>query len=314
MALDSPLLVRQRVFAAKAEVTTGTAQTLAGTDGALFNYCASPKFEADIPATKRQGQGTLSRVKAVPGAYKGKASFKTELFGSGTAATAPGWATLLLPAASCLFTSNVATPVTGPASFPTVTLGLFRAGRLYRIAGTALDLTMKGKSGSPIEIDWKAEGVWQAPISQALITPTYPTVVPPRFAGATFTVGGTSYTIENFEFALGNSLYVRPDITQTAGYKGAVVTDRNPVLKIDPESLPLGTQDWYAAHLAMTTFAFTMTVGTVAGNQMTLASPVLQLVAPPKDKESGDVLRDDLEFIPIRNTNAGDDEWSLTFV
>lgn len=310
MAVDTPIITRNRVFAAKTETTTGTAIAISGSDG-VFN-CFDPKMEGDIPNTKREGQGSLSHLASIPEAYKGKFTFKTEAFGSGTPGTEPSWATTLLPAAGFQIAAGVCTPKTGGAQ-PTLTIGHYVGGRLFQLAGASLDLTIKGKRGEPLYFEWSAQGVWQAPTSVALITPTYPTTIPPRFAGATFTIGGTSYKCSEFTMPMNNKLYLREDFSAVAGYRACCIVDRDPQIKVDPEALPLGTQNWFAGHLAGTTYAFSLAVGAVSGNIITIAAPVAQQMEVPKLKDRSGIQADDLSFQCNANSAGGDDEISISF-
>lgn len=318
MPLTAPILSRQKILAFAAETTTGTAAALNATQGGLVN-AYDAKLGYDIKPTERRGQGSLSMLNPMPGARSGKCTFGSELFGSGTASTAPAWGILLL---ACGMQQNssgqIYTPITG--GLETLTIGLYQGGgttaRFKTLAGCVGDLTMKGVTGDPVKLDWNFMGVWAAPTTTTAIAPTYPVIIPPRFAGATLTIGGTAYRIPDFELKFSNKLALRKDAGNAngTGYYSAYVVDRKYTFKISPESLPLSTQDWYAAQVAGTTFALSMTVGSVAGNEFTIAAPVMQLLNPPADKDEDDMLHDELEFLCVKNSAAGDDELSITCV
>ena len=311
MAIDTPLVTRQRIFAAVAETTTGTPMTLNSASGA-FN-CFNPKMTPSIKMNEREGQSAFSRLPGVPGARSGKFTGRTEVYGSGTAGTPAGWMLTLL--AACGFNNGaggVMTPYTANPAQPTLTIGMFEAGRLRSISGACGTAVLKGKAGDPMTIDWTFDGVWQPPTSTALITPTYPTLLPPRFAGATVTVGATPYRIDTVEINLGVKVTLREDANNIAGYHAAYVVDRMPTIKIDPEALPLSTQDWYAAQLAGTLTSFSCAVGITAGNIVTIAAPNIQLNAAPDNGDRNGIMTDQLEFLCTRNSSAGDDELTIT--
>jgi hypothetical protein len=314
MSLDAPILSRQKIIAFAPETTTGTPIALQGSNGAYVN-AFDAKLNYDIKPTERRGQGSLSRLNPVPGARSGKFTFSSELFGSGTAATAPGYSSLLL-ACGMQLTSAVYTPLTGGTS--TLTMGIYQgagtAARFKSIVGSVGDLTIKGSTGAPVMLDWSFMGVHVAPTTVTDIAPTYPTTIPPRCAGGAITIGGTAYRVGAFEIAFGNKIALRKDISQVSGYHSGYIVDRNITLKLSPEALPLTSEDWYAAHLAGTTLAFSMTVGGTAGNEFTIAAPVLQLLNPPQDEDDDDILKDGLQFQCVRNSAAGDDELSITCV
>ncbi len=310
MALDTTLLVRNRVLAIANESTTGTAGTLDATACGAFGVLRDISVKAEIPSYERQGQQYLSKLKPIPGAKKGTVEFTSEVFSS---AGAPSWATILLPACGMLNTSSVFTPQTATASngMHTATIGSYEAGRLRSVKGCAGTYKIKGKSGEPLLITWTFTGGFVSPTTTAIPGPiTYPTPVPPRFAGATFTVGGTTYRISDFEFDAGNTVYLREDPTDVSGYRASIVTDRKPMIRIDPESLPLSTQDWYAAYMASTSYAFDLKIGS-SGNFFELTAPALALETSPDFKDSTGLMRDQLEFVCTKS--SGDDEYVLTF-
>jgi hypothetical protein len=128
--VDSPLITRTRVFAAKAETTTGTAQALTSAEG-VFNVM-DPDIQEDSSrhrARRRRGRSrTCSRC---PGAMGGKYTFKTEVY---NAASRPGVA---LHAADRLRVAAQHRRLHAASTASTTfTLGAFQGGsRLKRIAG-----------------------------------------------------------------------------------------------------------------------------------------------------------------------------------
>jgi hypothetical protein len=299
MATDTPLLTRVRVAAAAVETTTGTAATVGASQG-VFNIF-DPKMTPAIPATQRQGQGSLTKLNPIPGARSGKMTFKTEIY---NAASAPQWLSVLLAGCGFAVNTGVWGPVTGNAT--TITLGFYQAGRFKSICGAQGNFKITGEYGKPAMIEWEFTGKWVAPSSVAMIAPTFPTVQPPRFAGAVITYATVAYKQSKLEFDMGNVVSPRQDVSDVTGYHSFIITDRNPVFKVDPEALPLGTQDWYAAHLAETGIAFSCQIGTVANNIITIAAAALQLLNPPQDGDRAGILTDELEFQATSPTPDGE--------
>ena len=97
------MLKRKRVFAAKIEATPGTAESLTNTEGAFNAY--NVMAQATIAMEEREGQGGFNYLSAVPGAYGGTLSFRTDLGWDGTS-TEPTWASVLLPACGWVDTSG----------------------------------------------------------------------------------------------------------------------------------------------------------------------------------------------------------------
>jgi len=318
MSFDPSLLTKNRVLGAKVETTSGTAATPINTDCQLFSMVADPKITPDIKPNERQGQQYLSKLLQIPGARAGKATFRTEIF---SATGSPAWATALLPACGLSSALSVWTPFTPTPAAPlnTVSVGLFQAGRLKLLAGCAGNFVIKAQAGQPVYMEWEFDGVWQSPSTTAIPSSIVaPTTIPPRFAGVTVTLGGQSMRFPNFEFHSGSKIYIRQDqsavdnagVPVGTGLRAGAITDRQPIIKISPESYLLSTLDFFAAHTALTTYNFTWTVGTT-GNQFTFTAPKAQLNNPPQDEDREGVMADALEFLCARTT--GDDDYSLTF-
>ena len=291
-------------MAAVAETTTGTAAALAAANGAM--NVLNHELDEDSPFNDRPGQSALSHLQPVIGEQGGHANFAVEIANDVT----PYWATTLLPGCGMVAASGVYSPLTGQQT--TLTIGLYNDGRLKQIAGAQGSWVAKLVDGKIGMMEFKFLGKWVAPTSVALIAPTYPTALPPKCTGLTCTIGGTSYKLSEIEIDYQNTVTLRRDITDPTGYHAAFIVDRKVLIKVDPEALPLSTQDWYNIRAANTSLAFSATVGSGAGHQVTFAAPVCTMANPVKDKDSSGTLRDELVFYASRNTAAGDDELTIT--
>lgn len=306
MATDGVILWRDRIFAANVEATTGTAIALVGADG-VFNAFA-PDIKPAIPPTDRMGQGSLTRLAPVPGAREGAYKLRTEVF---NAAVAPLSFSRLLLACGFTVSTGVYTPLT--AAQTTLTLGMYQGpttSRFKSLAGAMGNVKISGEYGKPAYFDWDFKGKWVAPAGATKIAPTYPTTNPPRVAAATFTIGGTTYRLGKFEIDLQNKVVMRQDVTDVTGYRAAFITDRNPILRVPIESLPLATHDFFADHLAMTTAALSIVIGTGTNGTVTIAGSNLQLYNPPQDEDRDGINLDALEFVFTSTTADG--EMSIT--
>jgi hypothetical protein len=321
MSLDITLTTRNRYAAGKLETTTGTAIALGAPECSLFNWIGSPKISGKVGKNKRKAQGVQANLITIPGQRGGACSWQSEIFGSGTAATAPPWAALL-QACGCSLSTNVFTPVspTATQALNSATVGFFQSGRFKSLAGAMGNLKLSGKVGSPLRLTWEWQGVWQAvqriAIPTGITPPTSPK--PPTFAGGTFAVGGQTMRVSQFEFDAGAQIYIREDPTSVdgsvgtlgTGLRAAIIMDREPTIKINPESEPLNVLDFFGAFDAMTTYSFSLQVGATAGNQFTFAAPAAQLQDPPEDEDRSGMMADDLTFLC---TGTADAEWSFTF-
>jgi hypothetical protein len=311
VAIDTPLLERQEVWAAKLETSTGVPIALTAADGA-FNVF-DPSIEPDIAFGRRQGQGaSIDPIAGVPGARGANVSLKTEAYG---AATVPAWGILLLAAGATL-TGRTYNFTTATMNDATLTTGYYQSGALLQASGVTLNWKLRGQNGQVIMSEWDGKGLWQPPTSVALIAPTYPTTAPLRAAGMTFTVGTVPYKFDTFELDLGNNVVYREAVNDSGdqtGYHAACITDRNIRLSISPERVPLGTKDWYADYLAGAEAAVSIVAGLSANNIITLTLPKMQLAEAPKPGTRNGIRVDNLVFQANRSASAGDDALSAAF-
>lgn len=308
MATDGVILVRNRVFAANTETTTGTPIALTGADG-VFNVFG-PDFKSEIPASERMGQGSLTRLAPIPGARMGKFSFKTEVYNS---ATTPMTFSRLLLACGFQVSAGVYTPIT--AMLNTLTLGMYQgdSSRFKSIAGAMGNFKIVGETGKPAMFEWEFTGKHIAPATATKIAPTYPTTIPARVAGITLSIGGvTTYRAGKFELDMGNKVVMRQDITDVTGYRAATITDRKPVFKIPFESLPISSHDFFADHLASTTAALSIVIGAGTNNTVTISATNLQLINPPQDEDRDGINLDSLEYVCTSTTPDSELSISLT--
>lgn len=308
MATDGVILTRDRLIAAKIETTTGTAIALAAADGALNAF--DLKIDATIPPTEREMQGSLTNLPQIPGPRQAKVGFRTEVYNA--AANPLSWSPLLL---SCGFAvaTGVYTPTTG--NLTTSTIGLYEgagaASRLKEAAGCMGNVKISGEYGKPAYFMWDFMGKWVAPTGVTRIAPTFPAVIAPRCAAITLTIGGATYRAGKFEIDMGNKLSLRQDVTDVTGYRAAYIVDRHITIKIPAEAVTLATHDFYADHLAGTTAAISIVIGSGANNVVTIAAPAAQLLNPPQMEDREGILLDSLEFL-CTSTTADSGEFTIT--
>jgi hypothetical protein len=154
-------------------------------------------------------------------------------------------------------------------------------------------------------------GVWDDPADLSLITPTYVTTVPPRFAAATLTLGSFVPKISSLTIESGNSVYLRPDATDDSGYAYACVQDRVPKITMDPEDDLIANRDWMGLWKAGTAAVFTATLGTT-GNQITFSAPVAQIINTQESERSG-LNAASVDFQCNKSSSLGDDELTLAY-
>lgn len=301
-----PLLTRKRVMAAKAEGTDGTAETLSASEAVMNVY--DTNFAGDLPVFAREGQGaSFSKRKSVQTTQAGTVTFASDIIGG---SSAPYWASVLLPL--CGFvggTGDAYTPSTAQTG-GTGTIGVYQDGLLKRIAGAMGKVRFVFTDGEPLRAEWEFMGKYVAPSDTAILAPTYETTIPPRFAGATLTIGAYTPLISNLTIEIDNEIKLREDVTDATGFKTAVIVNRRVVVSMDAEADLVANYSAYATLLAGTTAVLDLTVGTT-GNQLDIDIPVLQLVGVEDGDREG-LVTHNLTFEAQRNAAAGDDEIVIT--
>ena len=305
-----PLITRQRVIAAKVEGVAGTPEALTATEG-QFNVF-DPALVPNIEMNQREGQSSLSMLPSVTSRRGSEITFENELHGSNSVGVQPDWADVFLLACGFKKAVGVYTPETGSPTAKTLTIGMFEDGRFRSMAGAMGNLVMRFRSGDPVRLAWTFGGVWELPVDAALIAPTFPTVLPPRFASATMTIEGRTYKISNLEINLNNEMTLREDPTTASGLCTAVIVNRRVTFTVDPEAELLAAQDWFDEWITHKEVALQIIVGSAADNTMQIDIPKAQVMnVQPGDREG--TMVDALEFQANRDTSAGDDEIVITF-
>jgi hypothetical protein len=313
-----PLLKNRRVLAAKQEVTAGTQIALSsGTDGIINAY--DVQIDADIPYNERRSTGGFGRLAGVVGTYGGSLKFKVEAYGSGSAGTAPAWANVLLPSCGMTSSAGTFTPVSAWTAQKTATLAVLEDGLKKVLYGAMGTWTFHGEDGKPAYFEFDYKGIWAPPVDAAMFTPQFTTVIPPRFAGATLTIGGYTPTASKLTIAYGNTVALREDVTQVSGFISAIITDRKVTGSLDPETTAVSSQtgdetatyDAFGIWIAGTTAALTNTIG-ASGTGFTISAAQLQYSGIKEGDRNGKVISD-LDFVATQNSTTVDSELSIAF-
>jgi hypothetical protein len=305
------MLTRKAIFAAKIEATPGTAESLGNSDGA-FN-AQQLMLEPTTEMVKREAQGRFARKTAIAGGIRGTYSFRTDLSWDGTA-TLPTWVTTLLAGCGWVNSSGTVTPRTEEpgTNVKTLTLGKYIDGVYERLAGCMGTARIQFETGRPTFIDWTFEGKWVTATDTALITPTFPTVHPIRYAGATTTFNSVALCLSRCTIDLGNTIYLQECASDSSGYSFSIVQDREPTITADPGSRLVASQDRYGMLHASTEAEFSLTLAGFATNAtIEFSAPKAQLMSVKRGDREG-LSIDNLVFACNENTTA-DQELILVF-
>jgi hypothetical protein len=309
-----PIATRQNLAGFKNEATLGTAESITGAEctSNVLNMQLKPSEHGftNIPAQNGYGQRA-----GVVAARAGSATFDIHAVGKGSSGL-PAWADLL-KACGCSLSSQTFSPDRTSSTGMTIAKweGLTTTARYKSIFGAMGNAVFNFRPGDICPINFNFRGLWATPSTVSVPTVTHQTTTPPRFAGATLTIGGDSYVCNGLTFDMGNQIILRETEQTVQGYKSAWVVDRTPTIRISPEALPFGTggKNWFTDYYAGQTAQIIAVLGTVSNNIITLTAPACQLITPPDDEDRNGILADSLEFRCNQNSDTEDSEYTIVF-
>jgi len=304
MPTNPPLASRRKLVGATIETTSGNMATvtaaLAGT--VIYDAVASPDdFYGD---GQRQPQGHYQgTTPAVIGVQTGKLTFRTELIHSDALLT-------LLQGCGFGLSLSVATPESDLASRKTLSMKLWEDGRVKALAGCSGTVTIEAQAGKRVFANWEFTGVWQPVVDAAL-----PAMAPIanagyRAASMTLTLGGAATAqLDGFSLNLNNEVAPRQTVANAQGVQNYIITERAPVLTIEPEARLVAQSDAYGLLLSGATAAVNLVLTDASANTLTIGAPKAQRIAIT-DTDRDKKLVDSIEV--ALHASAGDDELTFT--
>lgn len=242
-------------------------------------------------------------------------SFTTEIKGSGTAGTKPEVSSLFR---GCNYTETVVAatsvaydPNSQTSTADSLTLYFYIDGQLYKLLGCRGTWELSAKAGEFGKIKWTFTGIYSTPTDTALATPTYSSIVPPRFLSASFAIDTYAAIIDSLTINGGNEVLPRNSVNAATGILEYFIGDRKVTGSIDPEAVLLAAKNFYTLQEAGTLVAFTATIGQTAGNKCTITGPKVQIEKIAfADRNRLRINPLTLNFTP----NTGNDEIKILFV
>lgn len=220
---------------------------------------------------------------------------------------------------SLIATSNYQIPINvvyrpTSASIPSVTLWLYRDGKLLKGIGARGSFTMNWTAGGGIRFDFTFAAVWQAASDAAIVSPTFQNGTKIVWRGET---GSTSRmrwnrilcAARSLTINSGNSV-VQPDNPEAIqGYDPALITMREPSGSFDPLETLVATRDIFSDMAAGTTRILHARAGSTAGARIAVTAANAMATANEQGSD-----RDGLstEAVTFRATGA-DDGFSICF-
>lgn len=292
-----PLLRKKSIIGAKFETTEGTAETLGATDFKFLVYDVA--FKPEVTLIPRDFLGpSYARKTSLVTIKLARITFKTYVVGSdGAVDTAPAWATLLK---ACGFKEtitastkvdwdpvvplNLSYDATGANGNVSLTMAVNEDGLQKTARGCRGTVRFVGEAASVASAEWEFLGIYNSTVDAA-----YPALdagadnkIPPLIESAAFTfhelASGVSI-IRSFTLDMGNVIVPRFDASSAAGIKSIIIPDREVTATIDPEEEKESvlTTSYVDRLMAGTAGAFSIVLGTTAGNRITLAAPAAKV-------------------------------------
>lgn len=315
------LLRKRKLVAAAAETTEGTAiGSLTNADATFVaqevSYAVEPNYiERNIvgPSFARK-RGRISDKMV-------RVSFRVEMAGSGTVDTEPGYA-LLLNACGFSSTINASTSVAYTPVVPTrsaywtgtgdntgniaLTLWVFHDGKVKKAEHCRGSVRITGESGGLVFLEFDFMGLYADATDSAfpgLSTGALDATTPPLLESASLNlhgIGTANIIARSFTIDMGNVLVPRRDVNaEDTGIREILISDSNTTGTIDPEEVLMGETGWSSQDIMKrlmdeVTGAFTITIGSTAGNQIVISSA--------EEVQITNVSEEDRDDLSVHNT------------
>jgi hypothetical protein len=310
-------LTRKKFLIAKIESSYGVDPSpVGGSDAVQVTNLELTPIESDnVQAATFQGfignstRGTLVANKRV------SVTFDVELAGSGTAGTAPAFGPLLkscgLSETTVVATSVTYAPVS--SSFDSATIYCFYDGTQHKITGARGSVTFNMTAGQFAVASFNFIGIYNAPDNTALSgsftvanQAAAIEVNDTNVTTATFH-GVTSVRLESIDLALNNELLYK----ETASSKEVLITNRASGGTAVIEAPAVGTTDYFAKAVAVTTGNSSFVLGATAGNIVTVNAAQTDITGVSYGDTNG-VISLSMPYLALPTT-AGNNEMSLVF-
>lgn len=152
-----------------------------------------------------------------------------------------------------------------------VTFYFYTAGKLHKVTGAKGSVRGVFEAGKIARLEFTFQGLWTTPTDASIPgSITWLATKPPLFRSATATVGSWSPVFRSLTFDLQNNIVRRDDANHATGVRGFVITDRNPRVTIDPETVLEATHPIFGDLYASTSRTISALLGSTGGNKVQL--------------------------------------------
>lgn len=193
-------------------------------------------------------------------------------------------------------------------SVKSATIYLFLDGKRFVGTGARANVAMAKTDGNKIMVTFTGKALYNEPTDVAPPTITDSEAPPIVIKSANCSAGTISVSemkFSEFEFDMGNELTVDPDLNDANGIASIEITDRAPMVKINPRMQSTSEHNAYQELINGTASAFACTLGQNTDNTFIFAGTVQRKNMPLGDV-NGIWHHEGLELAFRSNTDDGD--------
>lgn len=208
-----------------------------------------------------------------------------------------------------------------PDSSSTYTCWVLEDGNKKPIYGARGTAVIQAEAGGIGKLNFTLDGAGTTPSAETLFAgANLPTITPATFLSASLTLhqvgsdtaadAGDAVCVQRFELDLGNTVVRDVCANQADGIKTFRITERNPVIRINPEGSVESAIAYFTKYAAGTQFAFVCDIGTTATQRFKIIAPSCTYAGLPTGDREG-ILTYDAELTLRGSDSAGDDEYMI---
>jgi len=303
---------KKAIILAKVETTYGVDALPTPANNAMLAY--ELKYELTGEKKPRDPVKPWYGMYGGVNVYEGqKISFSVELKASGSAGVPPRIGALLR---ACNMAEVIApglsvayNPLSTQSTAESVTIYYYLDGKLYKLRGARGTFKSDFTVNEICKLDFEFTGLYEAPTTAALPTPTFETGYPNIFANAYFDYDSLFPIISKVSVDIGNVVNKRPNANNARGVSEYFIGGREVKGSFDPEITPVIDYWNYFKNTEQIDIAFE--VGSGAGKVCGwyLSQVILE---PPALGERENILTQEIKF--SAHPLAGNDEIQIYFV
>lgn len=308
MAFSGGLLERIKIVEVETETEKGTDPAVARIPALVYDA----KIESAAEYIERKGTGQFlgHNFDGLHGDEVGVFSGRLAVRGNGTDALDPALS-IILQACGFTNTAEAYAPFANTAALKTLTLEQHDDGVKKLLTGCSGTVVISGEQGNPVFAEVELFGSYGSVSDDATPDVEPGETSPPIMGSGTMSFGGESLLINSFSVDMGNVIALRSGTT--SALRHYIITDRDPVISMDPEQDKIANYSYDALRRARTTQAFELVIGTGAGNQITIAAPAVQIMTLASAEREGLLTYDLTGKCNVDDLGtAGNDEFTIT--